>query len=165
MSRDGRSAKRNCRCQGVANTEDRMRRNIAGCFFCSLLQFCVFGLGFVEEGDVGVGVFPRGEEVLIGDASLGSVALLLKQAAQLQLSDDEQYVGAVAGFQIHDLLKILLRLGVTPSLLVGNATGVKNAGSGASIEGSGVNEVDGLCRVGLGGICGALGSDRAAPWD
>jgi hypothetical protein len=32
----------------------------------------------VEEWEVGVGVLPGGEKVLIGDASLGSVSLLLK---------------------------------------------------------------------------------------
>jgi hypothetical protein len=32
----------------------------------------------VEEWEVGVGVFPGGEKVLIGDSSLGSVTLLLK---------------------------------------------------------------------------------------
>ena len=31
----------------------------------SLLQLCVLGLGFLQDGDVGVGVFPEGEEVLI----------------------------------------------------------------------------------------------------
>jgi hypothetical protein len=32
----------------------------------------------VEEWEVRVSVFPGGEKVLIGDASLGSVTLLLK---------------------------------------------------------------------------------------
>jgi hypothetical protein len=32
----------------------------------------------VEQREVGVGVFPGGEKVLIGDSSLGSVTLLLK---------------------------------------------------------------------------------------
>src|SRR4029077_13214141 len=39
-----------------------------------LLQFRVFRLGFFQDGDVGVGVFPKGEEVLIGGAGLGGVA-------------------------------------------------------------------------------------------
>ncbi len=43
-----------------------------------LLEPGVFSLGFAEEWEVGVGVLPGGEKVLIGDASLGSVSLLLK---------------------------------------------------------------------------------------
>ncbi len=33
-----------------------------------LLKFGVFGFGLFEDGDVGVGVFPEGEEVLVGGA-------------------------------------------------------------------------------------------------
>lgn len=33
-----------------------------------LSQPCVFRLGFVQNGDIGVGVFPEGEEILIGGA-------------------------------------------------------------------------------------------------
>jgi len=40
----------------------------------SLLQFRVFRFRFVEERDIGVGVFPGSEKVLIGDASFGFVA-------------------------------------------------------------------------------------------
>jgi hypothetical protein len=31
-----------------------------------LLQLRVLGLGFLEDGDVGVGVFPEGEEIFVG---------------------------------------------------------------------------------------------------
>jgi hypothetical protein len=40
----------------------------------SLLQLRVLRLGFLQDGDVGVGVFPEGEEVLVGGASFQSVA-------------------------------------------------------------------------------------------
>jgi hypothetical protein len=33
------------------------------------------GLGFFQDGDVGVGVFPEGEEILIGGLGLCRVAL------------------------------------------------------------------------------------------
>jgi hypothetical protein len=39
-----------------------------------LSQLRVFGFGFLEAGNVRVGVFPRREEILIGCAGLGSVA-------------------------------------------------------------------------------------------
>src|SRR5208282_764981 len=106
-----------------------------------LLQLRVFGFGLLEEGDVGVGVFPGGEKVLIGDASLRCVTLLLIQPAQLQLSDYGRYVGPVVGFHFQDPLEILLGFSVTPSLLIGQASYVENAGIGTSVQGRGVQEV------------------------
>jgi hypothetical protein len=38
-----------------------------------LWEFGVFGFSLEEDGDVGVGVFPGGEEVLIGGAGFGGV--------------------------------------------------------------------------------------------
>jgi hypothetical protein len=35
-----------------------------------LRELGVFGLGLLEDGDVGVGIFPEGEEILIGGAGL-----------------------------------------------------------------------------------------------
>jgi hypothetical protein len=40
-----------------------------------LLQFRVFRFGLAQDGDFGVCVFPEGEEVLVGHASFGVVAL------------------------------------------------------------------------------------------
>src|SRR5208337_700521 len=40
-----------------------------------LLQFRVLGLGLFQDGDVGVGVFPEREKILIGGAGFGGVAL------------------------------------------------------------------------------------------
>jgi hypothetical protein len=39
-----------------------------------LLQLRVLRLGFLQYGDVGVGVFPEGEEVLVGSFRFGGVA-------------------------------------------------------------------------------------------
>ena len=47
--------------------------------FFQLLQLRVVRLGFFQDGDVGVGVFPEGEEVLIGGAALVGVALEASQ--------------------------------------------------------------------------------------
>jgi len=41
-----------------------------------LFQLCVLCLGLLEDGDVRVGVFPDGEEILIGGAGLGAGVLL-----------------------------------------------------------------------------------------
>ncbi len=40
-----------------------------------LFQPCVLRLGFPQDGNIRVGVFPDREEILIGGAGLGSVAL------------------------------------------------------------------------------------------
>jgi hypothetical protein len=40
-----------------------------------LLQLRVLRLGFLQDGDVGVGIFPEGEEVLIRGAGFGVVSL------------------------------------------------------------------------------------------
>ena len=36
-----------------------------------LFQLCVLRLGFLQDSNIRVGVFPEGEEVLIGGAGLG----------------------------------------------------------------------------------------------
>ena len=48
------------------------------------LYFRVFGLGLLEDGDVGVGVFPECEEVLIRGFCFGGIALHGVSASQLQ---------------------------------------------------------------------------------
>ena len=50
-----------------------------------LFEFGVFGLGGDEDGDVGVGLFPLGEEVLIGGTGFGSVALHGVSAGQAEM--------------------------------------------------------------------------------
>ena len=37
----------------------------------TLLELSVFRLGLLQDGEVGVGVFPEGEEVLVSGAGLG----------------------------------------------------------------------------------------------
>jgi hypothetical protein len=46
-----------------------------------LLQFRVLGFGLFQDGDVGVGVFPEREEILIGGTGFSEVALHCKGAA------------------------------------------------------------------------------------
>jgi hypothetical protein len=40
-----------------------------------LLQLRVLGLGLLQDGNVGVGVFPEGEKILVGSAGFVGVAL------------------------------------------------------------------------------------------
>ena len=50
-----------------------------------LLQFRVLGLGLLEDGDIGVGVFPQGEEILVRGACFGRVARQNVRSADLQV--------------------------------------------------------------------------------
>ena len=43
-------------------------------------------LGLLQDGDAGIGVFPEGEEILIGDASFGCVALHGVSAGETEAS-------------------------------------------------------------------------------
>ncbi len=52
-----------------------------------LFQLCVLHLGFLQDGDVGVGVFPAREEILIGRPGFGGVALHGVSACQSQALD------------------------------------------------------------------------------
>ena len=52
----------------VNNMRARTRSSVG------LLQLRILRLGFLEDGDVGVGVFPEAEEVLVGSACAGRIA-------------------------------------------------------------------------------------------
>src|ERR1700726_4165064 len=53
--------------------------------FFQLLQLRVLRLGFLQDGDVGVGVFPEREEFLILDAGLRGITRGEIRSAQLQM--------------------------------------------------------------------------------
>jgi hypothetical protein len=51
--------------QGYADTkENSPSESVGGCDL--LLQLRVFGFRFFQDGDVGIGVFPEREEVIVG---------------------------------------------------------------------------------------------------
>jgi hypothetical protein len=52
---------------------------------CTSLQFGVFRFGLLEHGDVGVGVFPESEEIVVGSAGFGGVALHGVSATELKM--------------------------------------------------------------------------------
>jgi hypothetical protein len=43
-----------------------LRLHSGGAILKALLQLRVLGFGFLQDGDVGIGVFPEREEILIG---------------------------------------------------------------------------------------------------
>ena len=54
----------------------------------ALFQLRVLDLGLLQDGDVGVGVLPECEEVLIGRAGLGSVSLQHIGAGEAEMGED-----------------------------------------------------------------------------
>src|SRR6516225_7104142 len=52
---------------GPASKDDCVSiRNRCGKFLNQLLQLCIFRFGLLQDGDVGVSVFPERQEILIG---------------------------------------------------------------------------------------------------
>jgi hypothetical protein len=70
----------------VNNMRARTRSSVG------LLQLRILRLGFLEDGDVGVGVFPKAEEVLVGSACAGRAILrgvnILADAVKVTLGPD-----------------------------------------------------------------------------
>jgi hypothetical protein len=71
------------------------------------LQLRVLGFGLLQDGDVGVGAFPQREEILIGGASFGRVALHGIGSADLEMRECSD------GFVEHDsaMVEDFLELG------------------------------------------------------
>jgi hypothetical protein len=57
------------------------------------LQLCVLRLGFLQDGNVGVGVFPEGEEIFVGGTGFGVVSGERISSAELEMGEcAEEYV-------------------------------------------------------------------------
>src|ERR1035437_8882167 len=54
--------------------------------FSQLLQLRVFRLGLLQDGHVGIGIFPESEEILICDTCFGRVALHGVSAGETEAS-------------------------------------------------------------------------------
>jgi hypothetical protein len=78
-------------------TGDRRRRFIAPAptirrdNTCSL-QLRVLRLGLLQNGDVGIGVFPEGEEIQIGSASFRAIALEGIGAGEAETGDQSLFL-------------------------------------------------------------------------
>ena len=84
----------------------------------SLRQLCVFHFGLDEDGNVGVGIFPRGEEILISRASFGVIALQRIRPREIQLCQRQEYIQAVQPAVIQDFLELSGRLGAIAQLQI-----------------------------------------------
>src|ERR1700674_3299446 len=71
------------------------------------MQHCVFCLGLVQDGDIGVGVLPQRQEIIVCGAGLGGVALQRVGSAELQMRE------CADGFVLYDaaMVQNFLKLG------------------------------------------------------
>jgi len=71
-----------------------------------LLQLSVLGFGLLQDGDVGVGVFPEGEEVFVGGLRLGRVTCHRVRTTDLKMSNcSDGFIGHRATM-VEDFLKL-----------------------------------------------------------
>jgi hypothetical protein len=88
-------------------------REANGSLHGAILQFGVFSFGFFEDGDVGIGVFPHGEEILVGGAGFDGIVLHGVGASEVQLCHWNLFACRVPPAKIQNLLKLrrgLIRL-------------------------------------------------------
>ena len=80
----------------------------------TLLQLRVLGLGVFQYGDVGVGVLPKSEEVVIRGAGFGGVALHRIGSTQLDMSKCAQWAIRDYSAMVEKFLKLCY--GIRPSM-------------------------------------------------
>ena len=83
--RESRLIKRGNRRSWYKPPTDKFGASLARLCLNELLQLRVLRLGLLQNGDVGVGVFPEGEEVVVGDFCLGGVALQHIRATEAKM--------------------------------------------------------------------------------
>src|ERR1700683_389075 len=69
------------------------------------MEFGEFGFGGLEDGDAGVGIFPEREEILIGGAGFGSVALLRIGASEAEMGESADEVVHDDAEMVEDFLE------------------------------------------------------------
>src|SRR5215472_3032096 len=84
-----------------------------------LLQLRVLGLSLLQDGDVGVGVFPESEKLLIGGLRLCRVAIDGIPTAELKMRQRPQHIVGYDSAMINDVLKFGCCLLSIPCLQIG----------------------------------------------
>jgi hypothetical protein len=70
-----------------------------------LLQLRVLGLGLLQDGDFGIGIFPKSEKILIGGLRLRGVAIDGICAAKLKMRQRPKHIVRYDSPVINDVLK------------------------------------------------------------
>jgi|SRR5579863_4982067 len=86
-----------------------------------LLQLRVLPLGFFQDGDVRVGIFPGSEEILISGASFRAVSGQSIAAAQAKPGECDVWRGTISCPMLNDLLELGRGLGALFVAEVGQA--------------------------------------------
>src|SRR6516164_291999 len=84
-----------------------------------LLQLRVLGLGLLQDGDFGIGVFPKSEKILIGGLRLRGVAIDGICAAKLKMRQRSKHIVRYDSPVINDVLKFGCCLLSIPCLQIG----------------------------------------------
>src|SRR4029077_4761171 len=87
----------------------------------SLLQLGVFGLRFFEDGNIGVGVLPEDEEILVGSLGFGGITGHLIRARQAEMGQGGSKKIPQDAAMIEHFLKLGSRLAAFVLLQVGLA--------------------------------------------
>jgi hypothetical protein len=86
---------------GFLNQQKTMSRE-KGCI--QLLQLRVFRFCFLQDGNIRIGVFPRGEEILVGGFRRRGVSLQGISAPQAQMRKRVFVGGGVSAAMVENLL-------------------------------------------------------------
>src|SRR5262245_19413512 len=99
-----------------------------------LLQLRVLCLGFFQDGDVGVGVFPEGEEILVSLASFGLVPQSCVGVSLAEAGERNHRIGGSPGMKIADALEIPERLLSLSRAQISGSAGVERQSINAGVR-------------------------------
>ena len=109
-------ANNRCRADRIGAASITPKRNRSASGFANhqqLLQLRVLGLGLLQDGDVGVSVFPQRQEILIRGAGLTVVALHRHGSADLKMGKCSNRRVEDDSAMVENFLKLLCRFRTT----------------------------------------------------
>ena len=109
-----------------------------------LFQLCIFRLGFLQNGDIGVGIFPKGKEILVGRTALRLITGERPGAAQVEV--DERLPGVVCAVSLglNHFLELCHRFASRSFFQAGLATKERNSPHSALVGNGPAERLDGL---------------------
>jgi len=100
----------------ILRMERAVSADTAGQGFRQLLQLRVFRFGFLQNGDVGIGVFPQRKELIVGLSAFVDLTHHFVRSAQAQVRQRHKYRGCIDASVIEQLLKFVRGSFRIPSL-------------------------------------------------
>jgi hypothetical protein len=139
-------------CLTVATPFDRMACKVKSWQSQFLPQLRVLRLGLFQDGDVRVGVFPEGEEVLIGGAGLGGVTLQVVSAGKAESGEVIEWRIREHGAMFEHFLKFSGGCAALSELKVGLSAHIGRVEKGTGPAGAANSPAGGRCQS-LHAIC------------